>query len=100
MAHHIVHIVYSSLKPELCTLENFKKVPFWSVTVGTIISVTTGFVIYMTFWENSGSNMFKLYQPTMALNVARMLLSVSSLLSFPLAFFSLRELLILSMSEF
>jgi hypothetical protein len=52
----------------------------------------------VTFWEKTDSNMFKLYQPSKSLDMARILLSIGTLLTYPLPFFSLRELLVMSIS--
>lgn len=93
-AQHTVNIVFESLKPELRTLDNWKKVSTRSTIVATAACVTVGYLVYMTFWERADSNMFMLYQPTVAVDVARLLLGISTLLTYPLPFFSLRELLI------
>jgi len=53
----------------------------------------------MTFWQDTDSNMFKLFQPNWAVDLARVLLAFSCLLTYPLPFYSLRELLTLSVSE-
>jgi len=98
-AQHAVHIIYQSLAPEVRNLSQWRKVSTWSTVAATVVSLVFGLFAYMTFWETSDSNMFSLYRPSPAIDIARILLSLSSLLTFPLPFFSLRELLILSFSE-
>jgi amino acid permease len=50
----------------------------------------------MTFWEETTSVMFELYPPLVSVDVAKLLLSVMMMLTYPLALFSCRDLIIIS----
>jgi len=50
---------------------------------------------YMTFWDKTSTDLFHLYPPSAMVDGARLLLSFAMLLTFPMPFFSCRELLVL-----
>ena len=50
--------------------------------------------LYITFWQKTQSDVFDMYPPLCAVDIAKLLLCVSMLLTFPLPFFSCRELVI------
>ena len=99
ISQHTIHLVYQSLKPELRTSEDFtnwETVSRRGTSVATFLMVSVGVFVYMTFWENTTSNMFLLYQPSVLVDLARLLLSLNMLLTFPLPLFSCREMIIAS----
>jgi amino acid permease len=93
VCHHTVHLVFHSMRPEIRTLRNWKKVSSRSLSVSCLISLAVGVLVYMTFWEKTESDIFQVYPPTMVLDLAKLLLCASMLLTFPLPFFTCRELL-------
>lgn len=94
VSQHTVNLAFESLKPEIRTVQTWKRVSSWSLFVATFISLTVGTVVYMTFWETTQSDLFDMYPPMRVIDVAKMLLCFTMLLTFPLPFFSCRELLI------
>lgn len=54
-----------------------------------------GFFVYMTFWGSTSSDMFHLYPPSAAVDVCRVLLCISMLLTYPFPFLTVRELVVL-----
>lgn len=96
VSQHTVNLAFESLKPEIRTVETWKKVSSWSITTATAISLTVGVVVYATFWEQTESDLFDMYPPMRIIDLAKMLLCITMLLTFPLPFFSCRELLIVS----
>lgn len=96
VSQHTVNLAFESLKPELRTADNWKRVSSCSLFVATTISLTVGVVVYMTFWDSTRSDLFDMYPPLRVVDMAKMLLCVTMLLTFPLPFFSCRELIIVS----
>ncbi|CAJ1969306.1 unnamed protein product [Cylindrotheca closterium] len=94
VSQHTVHLVFGSLKPNLQTLDNFKKVSSWSLFTATSISVTVGLFVYMTFWDKTESDIFDIYPQSWMIDVAKILLCTTMVLTFPLPLFTCRELLI------
>jgi amino acid permease len=97
VSQHTVNLAFESLKPEIRTIETWKKVSTWSLLMASIISLTVGLVVYMTFWQDTQSDLFDMYPPMRIVDLAKLLLCVTMLLTFPLPFFSCRELLIVSL---
>lgn len=62
------------------------------------ISLLLGFFVYMTFWEDTTSNLFQLYPSSIAVDTCRILLCVSMLLTYPFPFLTVREMIILAIS--
>lgn len=94
VSQHTVHLVFGSLKPTLRTLDNFKKVSSISLCAATAMSLSVGVFVYMTFWEKTKSDIFEIYPQGWMIDVAKILLCVTMLLTFPLPFFTCRELLV------
>jgi amino acid permease len=80
-------------------LENFKKTSTVAIILATTISLSLGVFVYATFWQDTSSDMFRLYNPSPAIDICRLLLCVSILLTYPFPFFTVRELIILLISE-
>jgi hypothetical protein len=53
----------------------------------------------MTFWQSTQSDLFEMYPPMRIVDLAKILLCVTMLLTFPLPFFSCRELLIVAVIQ-
>jgi amino acid permease len=96
VAQHTVHLTYNSLRPELRNVESWSVVSSFSIIIAAILSLALGISVYLTFWEETTSRMFELYPPLASVDVAKVLLSVMMMLTYPLALFSCRELIITS----
>jgi amino acid permease len=96
VAHHVVHLTYESLRPNLRTVPNWKRVSTLSVALSTLLSCGIGISVYVTFWEQASSNMFDLYPPSTPLNIAKLLLSFMMMFTYPVPFLACRELMIIS----
>jgi len=99
MAHHTVHMVYHSLRPEHRNLQEWGKVSTLSILLSASITLSLGLFIYMTYWKDASSNIFQLYPPSVALDLARLSLCITMLCTFPMAFFSCRELIIIALPQ-
>jgi amino acid permease len=96
VSQHTVHLVFGSLKPTLRTLPNWKIVSSCSLGSATTVSLAVGVVVYMTFWEATKSDIFEIYPQGWIIDVAKLLLCLTMILTFPLPFFTSRELLIVT----
>lgn len=94
VSQHTVNLAYESLQPDLQTLSTWRKVSLWSVGISTTLSLSVGLFVYITFWQKTQSDVFDMYPPMCVVDIAKLLLCVSMLLTFPLPFFSCRELVI------
>jgi amino acid permease len=63
----------------------------------TTVSLTVGVVVYMTFWQTTKSDIFEIYPQSWIIDVAKLLLCITMVLTFPLPFFACRELLIITL---
>jgi len=63
------------------------------------ITLLIGFFVYATYWEHSESNVFFQYPPSPVVDAARILLCIASLFTYPMPFFSCRELIILALAH-
>jgi sodium-coupled neutral amino acid transporter 11 len=91
-SQHVVHMTFLSLKPELQTLDNWKRISKYAIGLSAIVSMTVGLVVYITFWESTDSDIFSMYPNIPIVNMAKMLLCFTLVLTFPLPFFTCREL--------
>lgn len=96
VAQHAVHLVFQSIRPSDRTVKEFEKSSTLAIIISTTIALGLGFSIYMTFWENTSSDIFHLYPPSRLINLCRILLCISMLLTYPFPFMTVRELLIIS----
>mmetsp|Transcript_29272 Transcript_29272/g.44289 ORF Transcript_29272/g.44289 Transcript_29272/m.44289 type:complete len:480 (-) Transcript_29272:1012-2451(-) len=96
VSQHTVHLAFESLKPELRTLNNWKRISFWSLVLSAFISSSVGLVVYMTFWQHTTSDLFNLYPLIPVINIAKLLLCVTMLLTFPFPFFTCRDMIIVA----
>jgi len=95
VCQHTVHLAYASLKPEIRNLQTWKRVSTASLFISCSVSLSVGVFVYMTFWERTLSDIFTIYPDSILLDLAKLLLCITMLLTFPLPFFSCRELVIL-----
>lgn len=96
VSHHTVHLVFASLKPPLQTLKNWKFVSASSLLSATTVSLSVGVFVYATFWQNTKSNIFQLYPANWMINSAKILLCITMIGTFPLPFFTCRELFVVT----
>ena len=94
VSQHTVHLVFGSLKPNLRTVANWKVVSTYSLLSATTVSLAVGVFVYMTFWQDTKSDIFQIYPQSWMIDVAKLLLCVTMILTFPLPFFTCRELAI------
>ena len=92
VSQHTVHLVYHSLQPRYRTVANFEKVSAISVGTSATVSLAVGVAVYMTFWQSTQSDIFQMYPTIWPIDVAKLLLCLTMLLTFPLPFFTCREL--------
>jgi len=94
VAQHTINITYESMKPELQTMANWEIVSTASTVLSAVISMAIGLVVYVTFWTDASSNVFSLYPaPSVSVALAKFLLSVMIMFTYPATFFACRELL-------
>lgn len=94
VSQHTAHLTFGSLKPQLRTLENWKKVSTYSLSMAGTVSLAVGLFVYMTFWEATQSDIFQIYPSTPVIDIAKLLLCTTMVLTFPLPFFTCRELIV------
>lgn len=100
VSQHTVHLTYESLDEKVRNVKSWKTVSLYSIMISTAVSLSVGLFVYMTFWEKTESDIFEMYPPMPAIDVAKLLLCVTMLLTFPLPFFTCREMIILVMNCF
>lgn len=100
VSQHTINLTYESLKPELQTMRSWKVVSTFSTLLSAFISLAIGLVLYMTFWTDTSSDIFSLYSaqfiPPVAM--AKLLLSIMIMFTYPVTFLACRELCIPSSS--
>jgi amino acid permease len=97
VSQHTVHLVFDSLKPNLKTISNWKKISACALSTASVLSLSVGIFVYMTFWQATESDIFQIYPESLwQIDVAKLLLCVTMLLTFPLPFFTCRELLVVT----
>jgi len=95
VSQHTVHLVYGSLRPTIRSVSNWKIVSSTAVSIASAVSLSVGIFVYMTFWDKTESDIFAIYPESWMINLAKLLLCVTMLFTFPLPFFTCRELLII-----
>ena len=93
-SQHTAHLVFHSLKMELRTSRHWNKVSLYSLLIACTLSLSIGMGVYMSFGQEARSDIFDIYPSTPLVDVAKLMLSVTMILTFPLPFFTCRELLI------
>jgi len=97
VSQHTVFLVFSSLKPSLRTVKKWKIISSCSLLASATVSLLVSVFVYITFWQNTKSDIFEIYPPGWKIDTAKLLLCVTMVFTFPLPFFTCRELLILIM---
>ena len=95
VSQHTAHLVFASLKPPLRNLKKWKRVSSFSLLASATVSLLVGVFVYITFWQNTKSDIFQIYPRGWMIDTAKLLLCVTMVFTFPLPFFTCRELLIL-----
>lgn len=96
VSQHTVHLAFGSLKPELRTVRNWKKVSSAALFIAASVSLLVAVFVYKSFWKEAESDIFAIYPSIPITDMARLLLCTTMLLTFPLPFFTCRELLIVT----
>ena len=96
VSQHTVHMTFESLKPELRTYRNWTKVSSWSLFISAAVSLGVSVLVYLSFWEETQSDIFDIYPGIPVIDGAKILLCITMLLTFPIPFFTCRELLIVT----
>eukprot|EP00591_Stephanopyxis_turris_P005825 CAMPEP_0195512176 /NCGR_PEP_ID=MMETSP0794_2-20130614/4221_1 /TAXON_ID=515487 /ORGANISM="Stephanopyxis turris, Strain CCMP 815" /LENGTH=554 /DNA_ID=CAMNT_0040639903 /DNA_START=133 /DNA_END=1797 /DNA_ORIENTATION=+ len=99
VAQHTVHLTFESLKPKDRNFASWKRVSLFSILISGFVSLTVGVVVYMTFYQETRSDIFEMYPPSGAIDAAKIFLSVSMLLTFALPFFTCREMIVVMISQ-
>mmetsp|Transcript_23148 Transcript_23148/g.54739 ORF Transcript_23148/g.54739 Transcript_23148/m.54739 type:complete len:554 (+) Transcript_23148:145-1806(+) len=95
VSQHTVHLVFASLRSPLQNLKVWKRVSSLSLLASATVSLLVGVFVYITFWQNTKSDIFEIYPHGWMIDTAKLLLCVTMVFTFPLPFFTCRELLIL-----
>jgi len=95
VAQHTVNLAFESLRPEIRTVKNWKMVSTISVILSAALSLGVGIMVYITFWEDTSSAIFELYPAVNAVAFAKLLLCFMLMFTYPLPFFSCREIFIM-----
>jgi len=90
VSQHTVHLTFGSLKPNLRTCQNWEKVSTASLLISGTVSLSIGVFVYMSFWQTTQSDIFEIYPAIPVIDLAKILLCVTMLLTFPLPFFTCR----------
>eukprot|EP00536_Pseudo-nitzschia_multiseries_P008589 jgi/Psemu1/257376/estExt_Genewise1Plus.C_2200017 len=96
VSQHTVHLVFASLKPSLRTVQKWRIVSSLSLLAAATVSLLVGVFVYITFWQNTKSDIFQIYPRGWMIDTAKLLLCVTMVFTFPLPFFTCRELVILT----
>jgi amino acid permease len=96
VSQHTVHLVFASLQPRLRTVQTWKIVSSFSILAATIVSLLVGVFVYMTFGSQTKSDIFQIYPQGWMIDMAKLLLCITMIFTFPLPFFTCRELLIVT----
>ena len=94
VAQNAIHLVYRSLPPS--QQGKWPTVTTITLLLSAGIMVALGITVYSTFWEDTSSNMFMLYPPSIVVDLIRLMLSVAMLFTYPIHFMSYRELIVVS----
>lgn len=61
VSQHTVHLVFASLKPPFRNVEKWKTVSSLSLFAAATVSLLVGVFVYITFWQNTKSDIFQIY---------------------------------------
>lgn len=97
IAHATVHLAYDSIHPQIRNYKTWKLVSSISLTLSTFLALIAGIFVYMTFWLDATSSMFVLYPPSAAIDISKILLTITIALTFPFLMLACREIIIVSL---
>ena len=97
--HHTIDLTFDSLQPKYRNSKGWNVVSSFSLLIAVVISLTLGIFVYITFWEQTKSDVFSIYPPSVAVNAAKLFLCGNMLLTFALPFIACREMMITLMSN-
>ena len=92
VSQHTSHGVYNSMAER--TVGRWKIVSSVSIAVAGAMTCLVGSFSYFTFWDETSSDLFTIYPPSKVVDSAELLLSVTMLFTYPMPFFTTRELLV------
>ncbi|KAL7566861.1 hypothetical protein ACA910_021355 [Epithemia clementina (nom. ined.)] len=93
---HNIHILFRSLQPQHCNMRDWRRITTMSMTFSYFLFLGLALFAYMTYWDQTSSDLFLQYpQNIPVVSVARVLLSISMLFTYPMAMFALREIVTL-----
>lgn len=92
VSQHTSHVVYRSMKNR--SLERWKTVSTVSITVAGLMTSMVGSFSYFTFWLDTSSDLFTIYPASKVVDSAELLLSITMLFTYPMPFFTTRELIL------
>ena len=100
VCHHTVHLAYESLPLQSRSPKTWRQVSTNSIAMALETSLAIGVFAYLTFGSTTPSDVLTGYPADIALaNVARLLLCMNMVLTFPLPFLTCRELIILLLTD-
>lgn len=92
-----MHLTFESLRPDIRDLTHWKLVSSISTLIATAIALLAAVFVYMTFWLDAKSSMFALYPSSIAIDIAKILLTFMISLTYPLCLLACREILIVAL---
>ena len=100
VCHHTVHLAYESLPLQSRSPKTWRQVSTNSIAMALETSLAIGVFAYLTFGSTTPSDVLTGYPANITLaNVARLLLCMNMVLTFPLPFLTCRELIILLLTD-
>mmetsp|Transcript_29362 Transcript_29362/g.66939 ORF Transcript_29362/g.66939 Transcript_29362/m.66939 type:complete len:938 (+) Transcript_29362:140-2953(+) len=100
VCHHCVNLAYESLPIRIRNPTVWRRVSTNSMTMATEASLAIGIFAYLTFGARTPADVLLGYPSTISsANAARLLLCVTMALTFPLPFLTVRESLVLVMTD-
>lgn len=100
VCHHTVHLAYESLPLRSRSPQTWRRVSTNSISMALETSLAIGVFAYLTFGSTTPSDVLMGYPADITLaNVARLLLCMNMVLTFPLPFLTCRELIILLLTD-
>ena len=96
VCHHTVNLAYESLPQTIQTPQTWRKVSTYSITLALESSLAIGIFAYLTFGSDTPADVLMGYPANLTLaNIARLLLCLTMILTFPLPFLTCREMMVL-----
>ncbi|KAL7495532.1 hypothetical protein ACHAWT_007228 [Skeletonema menzelii] len=96
VCHHTVNLAYESLPQSIQTPQTWRKVSTYSIALALESSLAIGIFAYLTFGSDTPADVLMGYPADLALaNIARLLLCLTMILTFPLPFLTCREMMVL-----